>query len=110
MDAYYYYYYVRINIISVEERRTLDYLYSNIFLYRIKILLLFQVSDLKFATTTEKKRCSGMQNERTYVKVYKLYISIFVILSPPQKSGKLYTSLKRKFISRTFATFLTIRK
>lgn len=49
------------NIISVEERRTLDYLYSNIFLYRIKILLLFQVSDLKFATTTEKKRRSGMQ-------------------------------------------------
>lgn len=49
------------NIIPVEERRTLDYLYSNIFLYRIKILLLFQVSDLKFATTTEKKRRSGMQ-------------------------------------------------
>lgn len=49
------------NITSVEERRTLDYLYSNIFLYRIKILLLFQVSDLKFATTTEKKRRSGMQ-------------------------------------------------
>lgn len=49
------------NIISVEERRTLDYLYSNIFLYRIKILLLFQVSDLKFATTTEKKERSGMQ-------------------------------------------------
>lgn len=53
------------NIISVEERRTLDYLYSNIFLYRIKILLLFQVSDLKFATTTEKKRRSGMQWKRT---------------------------------------------
>lgn len=53
------------NIISVEERRTFDYLYSNIFLYRIKILLLFQVSDLKFATTTEKKRRSGMQWERT---------------------------------------------
>lgn len=49
------------NIIPVEERRTLDYLYSNIFLYRIKILLLFQVSDLKFATTTERKRRSGMQ-------------------------------------------------
>lgn len=53
------------NIISVEERRTFDYLYSNIFLYRIKILLLFQVSDLKFATTTEKKERSGMQWERT---------------------------------------------
>lgn len=54
------------NIIFVEERRTLNYLYSNIFLYRIKILLLFQVSDLKFATTTEKKRRkSGMQWERT---------------------------------------------
>lgn len=49
------------NIIPVEERRTFDYLYSNIFLYRIKILLLFQVSDLKFATTTEKKERSGMQ-------------------------------------------------
>lgn len=53
------------NIIPVEERRTFDHLYSNIFLYRIKILLLFQVSDLKFATTTEKKRRSGMQWERT---------------------------------------------
>lgn len=49
------------NIIPVEKRRTFDYLYSNIFLYRIKILLLFQVSDLKFATTTEKKGRSGMQ-------------------------------------------------
>lgn len=64
MDAYYYY--VRIKEYHiVEERRTFDYLYSNIFLYRIKILLLFQVSDLKFATTTERKRRSGMQWERT---------------------------------------------